>query len=193
MILGLTGGIGSGKSMVARVFETLGCALFNSDVVAKEVYYKTEVKSKVIALLGNEAYTSDSELNKPFISKKIFSDTTTLHKLNDIIHPAVKNEFVEFVEKNKGRIIVKETALLFEAGLTGQVDKIITVVANDELRIKRVMLRDNLSREEVLSKIKSQLLQEEKMKLSHFVITNDETEFIAPQVLKIMNQVKNHV
>ncbi|MCE3226657.1 MAG: dephospho-CoA kinase [Bacteroidetes bacterium] len=193
MIVGLTGGIGSGKSIVAKIFGMLGCALFNSDEAAKEIYFDEVIREKVIALLGKEAYLSDTEINKTFIGSKIFSDTVLLHQLNGIIHPAVKEEFKKFVVTNPGKLIIKETALLFEAKIDGDVDKIILVAANDELRIKRVMRRDGLNEQDVIRKIKSQLPQEEKIKRSHFVIYNNEQEFLITQVLDVYNKLKGNV
>src|SRR5688500_404245 len=133
MIAGLTGGIGSGKSVVSRLLEILGCAVFNSDVAAKEAYFDEGVPAKVKSLLGNEAYSSDDKLNKVHISAKVFSNTDLLHHLNAIIHPVVKDKFIAFCKVNKGHVIIKETALLFEAGLETSCDKIIVVAAPDEL------------------------------------------------------------
>lgn len=191
MIVGLTGGIGSGKSTVAKLFEVLGCAVFNSDEAAKLVYFDKQVKEKVKALLGNEAYVNETTLNKPYISSKIFSNTELLHQLNNIIHPAVKICFTGFKAENSSKIVIKETALLFEAKIDTEVDKIIMVAADDELRIQRVMHRDGLSRQDVMNKIQSQLPQNEKIKLSHFVIYNNEEEFLTTQVLNIYNKLKN--
>lgn len=191
MVIGLTGGIGSGKSTVARLFEIIGCPVFYSDDVAKEIYFDKDVRSKVIALLGNEAYISETEINKKHISSKIFSDTALLHQLNAIIHPAVIKQFEIFKNKHAGKLVVKETALLFEAKLEAQVNKIVLVAADDELRIARVMQRDGLTKEEVIKKIKAQLPQEEKIPKSDFVINNNEKEFLITQVLTIYNKL-NH-
>lgn len=187
MVAGLTGGIGSGKSVVAKIFELLGCAVFNSDIAAKDVYFNAEIKVRIIKLLGNEAYLSDTRINKAYISSKIFSDTQTLQQLNAIIHPAVIDTFKDFVKKNPTKLIIKETALLFEAHLEKEVDKIIVVAADDELRVKRVMERDGLNKEDILKKIKTQLAQEEKIKKADFVIYNDEQSLLLPQVLTIYN------
>jgi dephospho-CoA kinase len=191
MVIGLTGGIGSGKSTVAKLFEIIGCPVFYSDEVAKEIYFDKTVKPQISELLGKEAYLSETEIDKKFIGSKIFSDTNLLHKLNSIIHPAVIERSKQFVEKHKGKLIIKETALLFEAKLEAQVDKIILVAANDELRINRVMQRDGLSKEEVLSKISAQLPQAEKITKSDFVIYNNEEDFLITQVLAIYSNL-NH-
>lgn len=189
MVVGLTGGIGSGKSTVAAIFKLLGCKIFNSDEVAKQIYFEEDIKQHVVHLLGNDAYLNSTTLNKPYINSKIFSNTDVLKLLNSIIHPAVINKFEAFCQKNKNELIIKETALLFEANLQNQVDKIVLVTATDELRIKRTMLRDNLSKEEVAKKINSQLSQNEKIKHSHFIIDNNETELVIPQVIVIYKQL----
>jgi dephospho-CoA kinase len=190
MIVGLTGGIGSGKSTVAKLFEIMGCAVFYSDTVAKEIYFDSAIKPKVINLLGEAAYISNNEIDKKYIGSKIFSDTNLLHQLNAIIHPAVIEKFKEFKKLNAGKLIVKETALLFEAKLESEVDKIVLVSANDELRINRVMQRDGLSKEEVVTKMKAQLPQEDKIKLADFVINNNEEDFLITQVLTIFSKLK---
>jgi dephospho-CoA kinase len=185
MVAGLTGGIGSGKSIVAKIFELLGCAIFESDEVAKRVYFEPEIKEQVINLLGEGVYLSKGTIDKKYIGSKIFSDTTLLQKLNAIIHPTVILKYKKFIEQNQDKIVIKETALLFEAKLEKEVDKIILVVAEDETRIRRVMLRDGLTKQEIQKKIASQLSQSEKIKKADFVIYNDETELILPQVIAI--------
>lgn len=190
MILGITGGIGSGKSTVARIFETLGYPVFNSDDAARTIYFDAEVKEKVIDLLGTDVYASETKINKGLISSKIFSNSDLLEKLNEIIHPAVGQKFELFKRNHSTHpVIIKETALLFEAKVESQVDKILVVVADDALRINRVMSRDGLSKEEVIKKIQSQLSQDEKIKRSHFVIYNNEKEFITTQVIKLIDQI----
>lgn len=190
MTVGLTGGIGSGKSTVATLLGLLGCALFQSDQVAKEVYFNPDTRRAVINLLGKESYVSVLQLNKPYISSKIFNDPALLKALNALIHPAVTLQFEGFAKKNAGKIIVKESALLYEAGLASQLDKIIVVASGDALRINRVMARDRLSEEAVYKKIQSQLPQEEKIRLADFVIHNDEKDFLIPQVLAIFNTLR---
>lgn len=191
MVVALTGGIGSGKTTIAKLFEILNCAVFYSDNVAKELYFDETIKKSVIKLLGKESYLSNKQINKEYISSKIFSDQSLLIQLNNIIHPEVIKKFKDFKIKHAGKIVIKETALLFEAKLEFEVDKIILIVANNDLRIQRVINRDNLSRDETIKKLNSQLPQEEKISKSNFVIYNDETEFVITQALKIYNQLKN--
>jgi dephospho-CoA kinase len=189
MVVGLTGGIGSGKSTVAKLLELLGAKVFNSDDNAKNQYFVPEIKQKVIDLLGKECYQADGTLDRKYISGKIFSDTSLLQKLNAIIHPAVGRDFSAFAAAHKGKLIIKESALLFELGLEKELDKVILVTSPLELRIERVMKRDNLTREEVLNKVKSQLSESEKLKLTDLIITNDEKEFIIPQTLAIYKKL----
>jgi dephospho-CoA kinase len=191
MVVGLTGGIGTGKSTVAKLFGILGAKLFNSDENARDQYFVPEIKQQVISLLGEECYNTDGTINRKCISNKIFSDTLLLQKLNAIIHPAVRKDFKAFVNANPGKLIIKESALLFEVGLDKELDKIILVTSPLELRIERVMKRDGLSREEVLKKIKSQLSEEEKMKLTPYIIRNDEQEFLIPQAIEMYKKL-NH-
>lgn len=190
MTVGLTGGIGSGKSTVARLLEIMGCKVFNSDEAAKDIYKNPAVKEKVIALLGKESYDGQGGIDKTFISSKIFNDTLLLHQLNMIIHPAVKEKMQDYVNQHPGKIIIKETALLFEANLEKEVDKIIVVAAKEELRINRVMLRDGLSHAEVMLRIKKQLPEKDKIAKADFVINNNDEELLIPQVLRVFNKLK---
>ncbi len=191
MIVGLTGGIGTGKSTIAKLFEVLGAKVFNSDENAKQQYFVPAIKKQVIELLGKECYLDERTLNRKYISNKIFSDTTLLKKLNDIIHPAVIRDSKAFVNAHANKLIIKESALLFEVGLDKELDKVILVTSPLELRIERVMKRDGSSREEILNKIKSQLSDEEKLKLTDLVIRNDEKEFLTTQAFEIFKKL-NH-
>jgi dephospho-CoA kinase len=190
MIVGLTGGIGSGKSTVSRLFEMFGCVVFNSDRVAKEIYYDPGIRKKIIELLGASSYLPDGNLNKSFISSRIFGDAVLLHKLNSIIHPAVREKMQVFIETNKDKLIIKESALLFEAHLEKELDKVIVVSAPDDLRIKRIMDRDGLSAADVQLRLKSQIPQEEKVARADFVIINNEKELVIPQVLAVFEKLK---
>ena len=167
MIVGLTGGIGSGKSTIAKLFEIFGCIIFNSDSVAKQLYFDPIIKSHITKLLGEESYISENKINKKYISTIIFSNSNKLEQLNQIIHPAVIIELKKIKEKNPDKI----------------------VVAPQEDRIKRVMLRDGISKEDVLKKIKNQLPDAIKIKKSDFIIENNEKEFLITQSLKIYNSI----
>lgn len=189
MIVGLTGGIGSGKSTVARMFELLGCLIFESDKVAKELYFDPEIKKKVLALLGKESYLGENKINTPFISSRVFSDPALLGQLNAILHPAVIEASRRFADANPDKIIVKETALLFEAGLEKFVDLSILVVADEAVRIQRVMKRDKQNEEEIRRKIRNQSSQENNMGKADYIVYNNETELVIPQVIQIYEQI----
>lgn len=185
-ILGLTGGIGSGKSTVAGIFRTLGVPVYDSDQRAKELYFLPEVRSQVEALLGKTAYKSATALNKPHIRSAIFADKNLREKINAIIHPAVKKDFELFKKQHKKeKYIVKESALLFEAGIAASVDKILLVTTSPELRKARLKKRDKLNEQEIEQVLLSQAPDKEKMKLSTWVIENNEQKLLIPQVLKI--------
>lgn len=191
MIIGLTGGIGSGKSTVAKLFSVMGALIFNSDEVAKDAYFVPAVKQKITNLLGATAYLSDNKLDKAYIAQKIFNSPELLQSVNAIIHPEVTAQMKEFEKFHHHKLIVKESALLFEAGLAHTVDKIIVVTAPDELRIERCIKRDNLSRDAVLLRMSKQFTQSETTKLAHFVVVNDDQQAIIPQVEIIMHQLIN--
>lgn len=190
MVVGLTGGIGSGKSTVAKLFEVMGVPVYNSDLRAKEMYYKQEVKEQVIRLLGTNAYDENGKLNPAHVSKIIFGDSGVLQKINGIIHPAVEIDFQEFVKNAAKKIVLMESALLFEAGIYKRLDKTILVTSPVELRISRVMERDKISREEVIKRINHQLPDEEKAPISDFIINNDEVSGLIPQVLEVLGKLK---
>lgn len=190
MTVGLTGGIGSGKSTAVKLFELLGCAIFKSDDTAKQLYFDKSIKNRVTDLLGQKAYLNETQIDRNYIGSKIFSDPDLLERLNEIIHPEVNRQFRDFESKNNDRIVIIESALLFEADINKQVEKVITVISPDELRIERVMKRDGLERNEVISKMRTQLSQEEKAKRSDFIIRNNEEELMIPQVLEIYDQLK---
>ncbi len=190
MVVGLTGGIGSGKSTVAKLFEVMGVPVYNSDTRAKEMYYKPEVKEQVIRLLGTNAYDENGKLNPAHISKIIFGDSGVLQKINAIIHPAVEADFKEFAQQHaKHKLILKESALVFEAGIYKKLDKTILVTSPMELRISRVMERDKINREEVIKRMNHQLPDEEKAPISDFIINNDEKTGLILQVLNVFEKL----
>ncbi len=191
--VGLTGGIGSGKTTVAKVFKTLGVPVYYSDIEAKIITVSDEkVIKALISEFGNNVYLPDGNVNKPYLSKLIFENNESREKINNIIHPAVAkhfNEWVKAYETVGQKYVVKEAAILFESGAYKQVDKIITVVTDVNQRIERLIKRDNNSREEVIQKINSQISDEDKIKLSDYVIYNNDDDMILPQVLEIIEKI----
>jgi dephospho-CoA kinase len=187
--VGLTGGIGSGKTVVAKIFKVLGIAVFDADAEAKEIMEKDE---KLIAQIkkefGEESY-EEGKLNRKYLADKVFNDTYQLEKLNAIVHPAAIQAGLDWAEKQTSPYIIKEAALMFEAGSAFNLQYVIGVTAPKQLRVKRVMERSNLTREEVLSRMNRQISDVIKMRLCDFVIVNDEQQMILPQVLKIHEQL----
>ena len=192
MIIALTGGIGSGKTTIAKLFETMGCLIYYSDEKAKELYYQTEIKKRVIQLLGSEAYSANGSLNRTYIAEVIFKDKTALESLNAIIHPALEKDFEMYVnQQHPNCIIIKESALIFETDSYKKFKTIILVTAPIEQKIKRVMQRNIISRESVEKRMSTQWPDEKKIPLANYIITNSDTEAIIPQVISILKKIKS--
>lgn len=173
-IIGLTGGIGSGKTTVAKFIENCGFPVYYSDDRAKEIVNDNDdLKSKIKELLGEESYLQNGLYNRKFVAEKVFNDKELLQQLNEIIHPAVRIDFEEWVNKQTQYLIFKETALLFELKLNKQCYQSILVTAEDNIRIKRVMDRDGKTYREVQSVMEKQMPEREKIKIADFVIYNN--------------------
>jgi dephospho-CoA kinase len=194
VIVGLTGGIGSGKSTILKCFEAFGIPVYIADDEAKGLMNRSKViKRKLVQLFGEFAY-KDGELNRPFLASKIFRDKTLLLKMNAIVHPKVASHFKRWLKKQDAPYVIKEAAIIFENKLESQYDYIITVIADENLRIKRVMKRDEASKEKIKAIIKNQLSDAEKIKKADFVITNNdlasakkEANEIHHQILQVIN------
>lgn len=192
MIIALTGGIGSGKTTIAKLFETMGCLIYYSDEKAKELYYDTEIKKRVIQLLGSDAYSASGSLNSTFIAGIIFKDKTKLESLNAIIHPALEKDFEIFVkQQSPDRIIIKESALIFETDSYKKFKTIILVTAPLEQKIKRVMQRNKMPRENVEKRMSAQWPDEQKIPLANYTISNDDSEAVIPQVISVLKKIKS--
>lgn len=189
--IGITGGIGVGKSTVSQLFKTLGVPVYNSDERAKWLMnHDHDLKVKIKKLLGDNAYKNNEEVNREVIATKVFNDEALLNQLNELVHPAVKKDYLDWstsILNNKYSL--KESALLFETGMYKELDKNILVVAPLHLRIGRVMKRDGISQELVEQRIKNQLPEEEKIPLADFIIYNDESTSLIEQVLTIHQQI----
>lgn len=188
-IVGLTGGIGSGKTTVAKMFNQLGVPIYIADQEAKKLMATSKViKRKLIELFGNKAYVNN-QLNKPFIANVIFNDETVLDKMNAIIHPRVARHFNKWIQKQNGLYVIKESAILFEEELYKHCDFVITVTAPKELKIKRLLKRDTTTKKKIEAIMKNQWSDEEKIKLSNFIIINSDIEKTKDQVAKIHQQI----
>jgi dephospho-CoA kinase len=185
--IGITGGIGSGKTTVCRIFEQLGIQVYYADDRAKALMVESpEVRAAIIALLGEEAYFPDGSLNRPYISSIVFNTPEKLTGLNAIVHPAVFNDGEAWLKEHADApYTLKEAALLFESGSHKALDKIIMVFAPKDLRIQRVMKRDKSPREAVEARISQQMPEEEKLRLSDYVIYNDGHHSLISQVWQL--------
>ena len=183
--IGLTGGIGSGKSTVARIFEVLSIPVYYADEAARRLMNEhQELKNQIRELFGEAAYI-DGKLNRAYIGGTVFSDAGKLARLNAIVHPKTREDAAAWMRKQHASYAIKEAALIFEAGLETGLDQVIGVTAPVELRIARVMKRDSVPREKVLERMNRQMDEKEKMKRCDFIIENDERTPLLPQVLKI--------
>lgn len=192
MVVGLTGGIGSGKSTVLTEFEKLGVPTYIADVEAKKIMNSSEeVKSQIKALLGEKAYLNDV-LNRRYIAEKVFSDKKLLKQLNAIVHPAVRKHFQDFIKMQTTPYLVYESAILFENNTDALCDKVVVVTADLEERISRVIKRDGVSRASVLERMNNQWSQEDKVKKADFIIQNNHIEQLESQVLKLHKQLQTY-
>lgn len=183
--VGLTGGIGSGKTTVAKIFEVLGIPVYYADEEAKQLMNTHPLLIKEIkGLLGNDAYR-DGMLNRAFISEKVFNDKEKLQKLNAIVHPFTIEHGKKWMNEQHAPYAIKEAALIFESGIQGEFDKVIGVFAPNALRIQRAMKRDGISYEQVMERIQHQIDDDIKIKLCDDVIINDEQKMLVPQVLAL--------
>ena len=189
MVVGLTGGIGSGKSTVAGMFSQLDVPVYNSDHEAKLLMLNSKpLRKKIKELLGKESYIK-KELNRTFIADKVFANPELLSKLNAIVHPAVRKHFIDWIVNQDAAYVIQETALIFENSNQAMYDKIILVTAPEEVRIQRVMERDELSRENIIARIENQWSDSEKRQLSDFIINNLDYDKTLKKVKEIHNQL----
>lgn len=184
--IGITGGIGSGKSTVCKVFEILGIPVFYADEAAKTLMAENEEMRKALTeTFGSQTFHTDGSLNRQYLSKLVFSKPQELEKLNQIVHPAVFKAFDDWVSKQKSAYVVKEAALLFESGSHRLCDLNVLVQSPDELKINRIMKRDRISREEVLARMAKQMTDIEKIPLADYLLQNDEKQLLIPQIVQL--------
>jgi dephospho-CoA kinase len=183
--IGLTGGIGSGKTTVAQIFEVLAIPVYYADKEAKELMnWDPELKKQIISSFGSEVY-KDGVLDRSFLGGMVFADAKKLSLLNSFVHPVTFRHASTWMQNQKTPYAVKEAALIFEAGLESFFDYIIGVTAPESLRLERVMNRDGSSKESVLQRMVQQMDEKEKMSRCDFLIINDEKQALLPQVLEI--------
>lgn len=188
--VGITGGIGTGKSFVAKIFKTLGIPFYDADKEAKLIMTKSShVIENLKKAFGSDTYFEDGSLNRKYLSAQVFNDADKLKVLNEIVHPAVIQDAVDWGNRQVTPYSLKEAALLFESGSYKTLDFTILVTAPLDLRIDRVMKRDQVSREEVISRMKKQMPEEEKLNYADFVVHNDEMDLLLPQIFKIHQSI----
>lgn len=183
--IGLTGGIGSGKSTVAAIFEVLGIPVYYADEASKRLMTENEeLKSSIINHFGEEVY-SDGFLNRKFLAGKVFNDIKKIELLNSLVHPVTIKDAAGWIEKQTAPYIIKEAALIFESGSNKYLDYVIGVEAPESLRIQRTTDRDHISAQQVEYRMSKQMNEAEKMQLCDYVIVNDEQQMVIPQVLAL--------
>ena len=188
--IGITGSIGAGKTFISNIFINLGIPVFNADFEAKKYMVENKIlKQEIKGVFGDTVYENGILQNK-LLAEIVFNNKYKLEKLNNLVHPIVKKGFDDWCYRQESKIIIKEAAILFESNSYLDLDKIICVSAPKDIRIDRVINRDNISREQVIARMEKQMVQEEKEKLSNFIIVNDEKELLLPQILNIIAQIK---
>ncbi len=187
--IGLTGGIGSGKTTVAKVFEVLGIPVYYADDAAKKLMNENaQLKQQLIAHFGEDTY-NNGQLNRKHLASLVFGNKEKTELLNSIIHPVTIADAEQWFAKQQSPYVLKEAALLFESGAAAGLDYIIGVTAPETMRLKRVMDRDGVTAEEVKKRMSNQLDDSIKMRLCNFVICNNEQKMILPQVVQLHNQL----
>jgi dephospho-CoA kinase len=186
-IIGITGGIGSGKSVVARIFRAMNRPVYDCDSRAKAVMTEcAELRSKLSEALGCEVYNADGTVNKPFLASFLFASEENVSLVNSIVHPFVKKDFLDWVQKhNTFNKVYMECAILYESGFDSLVDKVIAVTAPEYLRYERVMRRDGIASEQVRQRVEKQMDDKEKCEKADFIIHNDEHNSVIKQILAI--------
>ncbi len=190
-VVGITGGIGSGKSIICSVIEKIGFPVFYSDKEAKEILVSDkDVIKELTSLIGVELY-KDGVFHKEVLANKIFNDPSIKEKVNHIIHPKVREKFSQWVNLQKSSIVFNEAAILFETGMYKNYDATVLVTAPMPIRINRAVKRDHTTKEAVENRIKNQWTDEDKVKLANFIIVNDDLTLVIPQLEKVLLSLDN--
>ena len=188
--IGITGGIGSGKTTVCRVFELLGIPIFYADTVAKLIMNTDPVlKEEILKAFGEKSYSKNGDLNRAYLSSIVFNNESELNKLNALVHPAVFRAFDQWIAiHHDAPYIIKEAALLFETKSYTMCDLSVLVVSPEESRMRRVIARDAISHDEIVLRMKRQFSDEQKIKLADHILFNDENQLLIPQILELDQQ-----
>ena len=188
--IGLTGGIGVGKTYVAEIFQQMGIPVFNADIEAKKCLVEdSELIAAVQSIFGENIYNNGT-LQKEELAKIVFNNNEKLAELNTLVHPVVKQRFEDWCKKQTTAIVIKEAAILFESNTHIGLDAVVCINANDQLRISRVKKRDGYSDEEIKNRMNKQIPQAEKEELSDFIIVNNEEQLLLPQLVKVLKEME---
>lgn len=187
--IGITGNIGSGKSLVCKIFNCLGINTFHSDEETKKLYLLPEIKKQITEYFNDEVYFNDGSLNKKLLSYHLFENPKSLQFIESVLYPQLNKTFDEWCERQDSDYILFESAILFEKSFDKQFDKIIFVSAPEEIRLQRAMLRDKCDEENVRSRMRLQWNEETKINKSDYIINNDGIEMLIPQVMKIHENI----
>lgn len=191
--VGITGGIGSGKSTVCKVFRIMGVPVFEADIVAKQLMNNDPtLRKQLIHLFGASVYQADQTIDRKYLAGIVFSNPSLLRKLNEAVHPAVRKSFDEWCLNQHSAYVIHEAAILFESGFYKMMDKTITVATDETERIDRVVKRDHITVEMVRQRIKNQWNDEQRIKLADFVIGNNDNELIIPQIIEIDKKIRTN-
>ena len=187
--IAITGNIGSGKSLICKIFNHLGINTFHSDEETKKLYFLPEVKNEITSHFGEEVYFADGSLNKKLLSYHLFQNEEALKFIESLLYPKLNQVFDEWCEKQTSDYVLFESAILFEKNFDKQFDKIIFVSAPEDVRVKRATQRDNCDEENVRSRMRLQWDEETKISKSDYIINNDGIEMLIPQIIKINKQL----
>lgn len=189
--IAITGNIGSGKSLICKIFNHLGINTFHSDEETKKLYFIPEVKKEIINQFGEEVYFSDGSLNKKLLSYHLFQNEKALMFIESLLYPKLNQVFDEWCEKQTSDFVLFESAILFEKNFDDQFDKIIFITAPEDVRLKRAMQRDRCDEENVRSRMRLQWNEDLKIGKSDYIINNDGVEMLIPQVIKIFKDIRS--
>lgn len=188
--LGITGGIGSGKTTLCKVLEHFGVPVYYADEEAKIIIDSPKVQNKIVKAFGKDLIDSKGKLDRKKLAAMVFAQKSQLEKLNLVVHPEVAKHYLNWIKSNKKqRLVAKEAAILFESGSYKLMDKTLTVYAPKELRIKRCITRSKISREEIIQRMNQQISEKEKIKCSDFVVYNDNKRMLIPQIIKLLKKL----
>ena len=190
--LAITGGIGSGKSVVSRMMNVLGVPVYDCDINAKRLMTEDEhIVSELKRMFGEECYEDDGTLNRQYIAARIFTDKENIERVNALVHPAVKRDFEQWTTRQNANVVAVETAILYESGMMDSVNKVLVVWAEKETAVKRTMERSGMNRMQVENRMNNQMCVDDLLLMSDYSLYNDGDEPLLPQVMALVQELKN--